>query len=302
MLFLQTPDVAQIVAADSTMRAKVHSEMTTFLHLSPEDMLKTLGSYALEFLWKVIVALAIYYIGRWIIRKIKKVMKSIFIRRNVDSSLSTFLINLVSIVLTILLLTIIIGQLGLNTSSFIAIFASAGLAFGLALSGTLQNFAGGVMVLLLKPFHVGDYIEAQGQGGTVKAIQLFNTAITTSDNKTILIPNGALSTGIINNYSKEATRRVDWSYGIAHGDSFEKAKALLSEILAADKRILTKPESLIEINSLDSSAIHIVVRAWVKSDDYWDVYFAVNKKVYETFPANGINFPHSGQLDVTLTK
>ena len=169
----------------------------------------------------------------------------------------------------------------------------------MALSGTLQNFAGGVMVLLFKPYRVGDYIEAQGQSGTVKEIQLFNTVLNTPDNKTILVPNGSLSTGIINNYSHEERRRVDWTFGIGYGDSYDYAKATLRELLEADERILKDPAYFIALHSLGDSSVNIVVRAWVATPDYWNVYFGMNEKVYKVFNERGINIPFP-QMDVHL--
>ena len=191
----------------------------------------------------------------------------------------------------------IIGVLGIETSSFIALFASAGVAVGMALSGTLQNFAGGVMILLFKPFKVGDFIEAQGQSGTVKEIQIFNTILTTVDNKVIIIPNGGLSTGIMMNYSKEELRRVDWEFGVAYGDSYDKARSVLERMLQADSRVLRSPEYFIALNSLGERSVNIVVRAWVKAGDYWDVFFDMNEKVYKTFASENLTIPFP-QMDV----
>ena len=303
MLFAQLPniDVDKINSADSTAKAKIINDIHQLSQMSIEDIIKTVTTSLIEIALKILLAIAIYFIGRWIIRRILRILKHIFEKHNVDTSLRTFLDNLVSFSLTIILFIIIIGVLGLNTSSFIAIFASAGLAIGMALSGTLQNFAGGVMLLLLKPYHVGDYIEAQGQSGTVKSIQLFNTIINTRDNKTIIIPNGGISTGIINNYSKETTRRVEWIIGIEYGNDFDQAKTVIKELLDADTRILQEPAYLIEITQLADSAVNIVVRAWVNSSDYWNVFFEMNAKIYKTLPQRGINFPFP-QLDIHLKK
>ena len=303
MLFAQLPniDVDKINSADSTAKAKIINDIHQLSQMSIEDIIKTVTTSLIEIALKILLAIAIYFIGRWIIRRILRILKHIFEKHNVDTSLRTFLDNFVSISLTIILFIIIIGVLGLNTSSFIAIFASAGLAIGMALSGTLQNFAGGVMLLLLKPYHVGDYIEAQGQSGTVKSIQLFNTIINTPDNKTIIIPNGGISTGIINNYSKETTRRVEWIIGIEYGNDFDQAKTVIKELLDADTRILQEPAYLIEITQLADSAVNIVVRAWVNSSDYWNVFFEMNAKIYKTLPQRGINFPFP-QMDIHLKK
>ncbi len=248
---------------------------------------------------KILFALLVLVVGRWIVRRLNKLLNRILTKREVEASLTTFVRSLVSITLNLLLIIVIIGILGIETSSFIALFASAGVAVGMALSGTLQNFAGGVMILLFKPFRVGDFIEAQGQSGTVREIQIFNTILTTSDNKVIIIPNGGLSTGLMKNYSKEATRRVDWEFGIAYGDDYTKAKAVLSRLLDAETRVLKDPAYFIALTSLGESSVNIVVRAWVNASDYWGVYFDMNEKVYKTFAEENLNIPFP-QLDVHL--
>lgn len=248
---------------------------------------------------KLLIALVIFIIGRWLVKRILRLTCTIMQKRQVEASLYSFVRSLVGITLNFVLLITIISVLGIETSSFIALFASAGVAIGMALSGTLQNFAGGVMILLFKPFKVGDTIEAQGQSGKVKEIQIFNTLITTPDNKLIIIPNGGLSTGIMKNYSKEPTRRVDWEFGIGYGDSYDKAKAVINKLLASDSRILQDPAWFIALTSLGESSVNIVVRAWVNAPDYWDVYFNLNEKVYKTFAEEGLNIPFP-QLDVHL--
>lgn len=248
---------------------------------------------------KLLIALVILIIGRWIVKRLRRLICTIMEKRQVEASLFSFVKSLVSITLNFVLVITIISVLGIETSSFIALFASAGVAIGMALSGTLQNFAGGVMILLFKPFKVGDSIEAQGQSGKVKEIQIFNTLITTPDNKQIIIPNGGLSTGITKNYSKEPTRRVDWEFGIGYGDSYDKAKAVIDRLLASDERILKDPAWFIALTSLGESSVNIVVRAWVNAPDYWDVYFSLNEKVYKTFTEEGLNIPFP-QLDVHL--
>lgn len=248
---------------------------------------------------KLLIALVIFIIGRWLVKRILRLTCTIMQKRQVEASLYSFVRSLVGITLNFVLLITIISVLGIETSSFIALFASAGVAIGMALSGTLQNFAGGVMILLFKPFKVGDSIEAQGQSGKVKEIQIFNTLITTPDNKLIIIPNGGLSTGIMKNYSKEPTRRVDWEFGIGYGDSYDKAKAVIDKLLASDSRVLQDPAWFIALTSLGESSVNIVVRAWVNAPDYWDVYFNLNEKVYKTFAEEGLNIPFP-QLDVHL--
>ena len=248
---------------------------------------------------KILLAIVVFLVGRWIVRRLNKLLAKILEKRHVEASLSTFVKSLVNITLTLLFIIVVIGVLGIETSSFIALFASAGVAIGMALSGTLQNFAGGVMILLFKPFKVGDTIEAQGQTGTVREIQIFNTILATPDNKIIIIPNGGLSTGLMKNYSKEATRRVDWEFGIAYGDDYTKAKAVIARLLDADGRVLKDPAYFIALTSLGESSVNIVVRAWVNAGDYWGVYFDMNEKVYKTFAEENLNIPFP-QLDVHL--
>ena len=248
---------------------------------------------------KILLAIVVFLVGRWIVRRLNKLLAKILEKRHVEASLSTFVKSLVNITLTLLLIIVVIGVLGIETSSFIALFASAGVAIGMALSGTLQNFAGGVMILLFKPFKVGDTIEAQGQSGTVREIQIFNTILATPDNKIIIIPNGGLSTGLMKNYSREATRRVDWEFGIAYGDDYTKAKAVIARLLDADGRVLKDPAYFIALTSLGESSVNIVVRAWVNAGDYWGVYFDMNEKVYKTFAEENLNIPFP-QLDVHL--
>ena len=250
---------------------------------------------------KILLAIVVFIVGRWIVRRLNKLLAKILEKRHVEASLSTFVKSLVNITLTLLLIIVVIGVLGIETSSSIALFASAGVAIGMALSGTLQNFAGGVMILLFKPFKVGDTIEAQGQSGTVREIQIFNTILATPDNKIIIIPNGGLSTGLMKNYSREATRRVDWEFGIAYGDDYTKAKAVIARLLDADGRVLKDPAYFIALTSLGESSVNIVVRAWVNAGDYWGVYFDMNEKVYKTFAEENLNIPFP-QLDVHLHK
>lgn len=250
---------------------------------------------------RIIGAIIILIVGSWLIRRLNRLIVTILEKRHVEASLASFIKSLVRITLNFLLVIILISKLGIETSSFIALFASAGVAIGMALSGTLQNFAGGVMILLFKPFKVGDVIEAQGQCGSVKEIQIFNTLVTTPDNKIIIIPNGGLSTGITKNYSKEPTRRVDWEFGIAYGDDYDQAKAVLEKLIAADERILKDPAHFIALTSLGASSVNIVVRAWVNAADYWGVFFDMNEKVYKTFSREGLNIPFP-QMDVHLIK
>lgn len=248
---------------------------------------------------KLLIAIIVFFIGRWLVRKCCRLVVRIMEKKQVEASLFSFIRSLVNITLNFLFVIILISILGIETSSFIALFASAGVAVGMALSGTLQNFAGGVMILLFKPFKVGDFIEAQGQSGTVKEIQIFNTIVATADNKIIIIPNGGLSTGIMKNYSKEENRRVDWEFGIGYGDSYDKAKMVITKLIESDSRILKDPAYFIALTSLGESSVNIVVRAWVKAPDYWGVFFDMNEKVYKTFAEENLSIPFP-QMDVHL--
>lgn len=271
----------------------ISEAVTSVSGLTPEQLKHAVTGLVVSLGIKLIKVILIWYIGRWITRRAIKVTKLIMEKRNVNLSIRTFVGSLVDVVSMIILIIMIISVLGIDTSSFIAIFASAGVAIGMALSGTLQNFAGGVMILLFRPFKVGDFIEAQGVSGVVKEIQIFNTVIHTGDNKVILLPNGPVSTGIINNYSREAVRRVDMSFSISYGDDFEKAKSVIAKLIAEDERVLDTPAApFIDLGSLSASSIDITVRVWCKQENYWGIYFDLNKKVYETFPKEGLNFPY----------
>jgi len=285
--------------ADTTKKTEIADKLASLSQMSGEELIQMSIRGLLSVGSRILIALVLLFVGRWIIRSLRKGVNRVLTNRKVEASLRSFLMSLVNITLTLFLIIVIIGILGIDTTSFIAVFASAGLAVGMALSGTLQNFAGGVMILIFKPFKVGDFIEAQGQSGTVKEIQLFNTVINTVDNKTILIPNGGLSTGIINNYSKENSRRVDWTFGIGYGDDYDKAKATIAELLESDGRIFKDPAYFIALTSLGDSSVNIVVRAWTASSDYWGVFFDMNEKVYKRFAEVGLNIPYP-QMDVHL--
>lgn len=250
---------------------------------------------------KIVIAIVVLFLGHWLIKFIKKALTKALNRRKADPTLNSFLMSLVSVLLTFFLILAIIGILGINTSSLVALLASAGLAIGMALSGTLQNFAGGVMIMLFRPFKVGDFISAQGYEGFVNEIQIFSTFLKTTDNKVVILPNGTLSTGTMTVFSKLETRRVDWMFSISYGDDYDKAKAVLNRLCDEDKRILKTPKPFIELAKLSNSSVDITVRAWVNSPDYWDVYFRMNERVYKTFAQEGLNIPFP-QMDVHLVK
>lgn len=256
----------------------------------------------IKFGLKLLAVAVIVFIGRWLIGKVDRLLKRIFERKDVEISLAGFLRNIVKVVLYLIVFLLAIGTLGIKTTSFAAILAAVSLAIGMALSGTLQNFAGGVIILLLRPFKVGDYIQAQGFEGTVKSIQLFNTLLNTADHKTILLPNGALSTGSINNYSSETRRRVDIKIGLAYGNDIAEARKVILELLAKESRILKDTEPKIIVTSLGDSAVNVDVRVWVEKADYWDVLFSLNEQIYNTIMAHpNLEFPFP-QLDVHIKK
>ncbi len=361
MTLLQTPLTDISLTSDSI--PSTVKELENLKSMPLDDLLNNIVNDAVHFAISLAVAIAVFYIGKWIIKKLHTMVSGIMLRRRVDRSLSTFVLSLLRIVLYFILIVTVIGILGIETSSFIALFASAGVAIGMALSGTLQNFAGGVLILLLKPYRIGDYIEAQGFAGTVTEIQIFSTIICTPDNKSIIIPNGGLSTGSINNWSREQYRRVEWTVGISYGDNVSVARRVLLDLIAADSRIVrhsleedrlereklehnepsadTEPDEArprgflnrlfhrhrsnvrqrldelerrqletvrafrpqidyspaVYVAELADSSVNLTVRAWVRSSDYWAVYYTMNESIYTELPQHGINFPYP-QLDV----
>lgn len=261
--------------------------------------LLTLESLVLKFGPRILAAIVILVAGLWLVKMISSFTGRALKSSQTDPTLKSFLISMISIILKILVYITALTTLGIEMTSFIAILGAAGLAVGLALSGTLQNFAGGVMILFFKPFKVGDFIDAQGYMGTVKEIQIFVTILKTPDNKTIIIPNGPLSTGSLVNFSKEATRRVEWTFGIAYGDDLDKAYALLQRLIDEDERILKDPEPFMALGELADSSVDIKVRVWVNAPDFWGVFFSMNEKVYKNFEKEGLSIPFP-QRDVHL--
>ena len=290
----QVTETIQDTSALNTITDGFQKLTTTPVSEWLPDLIK---EYVVPFGLKLLAAIVVLLLGRWIIKLIKRWMANGLMSRHGDATLHSFLSNLVSVVLYFFLIMAIVGILGINTSSLVALLASAGLAVGMALSGTLQNFAGGVMIVLFKPFKVGDFIAAQGFEGKVSGIQIFNTTILTPDNKTVILPNGALSTGPVTNYNKETDRRVDWVFSISYGDDYDKAKTVLQRLCDADQRILKEPKPVIELIKMSDSSVDITVRARVKPEDYWDVFFKMNELVYKTFPEEGLHFPFP-QVDV----
>ena len=265
------------------------------------NYLNTAKDLALKYAPDLVMALVTLILGLWIIGMITRGFGRLMEKRNVEATLQPFLKSLISALLKIMLLISVVGMVGVEATSFVAILGAAGLAVGLALQGTLQNFAGGVMILLFKPFKAGDVIDATGYIGSVSAIQIFNTILKTPDNKTIIIPNGQLANSSMTNFSTEATRRVDWTFGVGYGDDADKTRQVLTDLIKADDRILSDPEPFIALSELADSSVNFTVRAWVKSADYWGVFFEMNEKVYKKFAEEGLNIPYP-QMDVHVHK
>ncbi|MDE6311593.1 MAG: mechanosensitive ion channel [Muribaculaceae bacterium] len=323
---IQIPDI-QPQLPDSI--PSVHQEIDMLKSLPVDELLQRLVSGIVSLAINLAIAVLVFYVGRFIINKIYRLIGNIMLHRKVDTSITSFTLSMVRIVLYFILIVTVIGILGIETSSFIALFASAGVAIGMALSGTLQNFAGGVLILLLKPYRIGDYIEAQGYAGTVREIQIFSTIISTPDNKSIIIPNGPLSTSSINNYSREDYRRVDWIVGISYGDSVDTAREKILEIIRSDDRIVKQfveddrtmrgvaqppvdptlakiilakvdRSPVVRVNELADSSVNLKISAWTRTSDYWGVFYDINERIYKELPEAGINFPFP-QMDVHIS-
>ena len=316
----------QITPTDSISSA-VFPSIKDLSVTSLDSLIEKTVTNITDFAINLAIAITVFYVGKFIIKKLYKLVQKILLRRNVDQSLTTFTLSFVKIVLYFILLIIVIGIIGIETSSFLALFASAGVAIGMALSGTLQNFAGGILILLLKPYKIGDYIEAQGYAGTVKEIQIFHTVICTPDNKSIIIPNGGLSTGSINNYSKEEYRRVDWEIGISYGDNVETARKVILDILNKDERVVKKyieddmqlrgipvdsvslatfgkmvdRAPVVILSKLADSSVVITARAWTASANYWGLMGDINETIYNELPKHGLSFPFP-QMDIHVKK
>lgn len=290
MLLTINPDVT--AATDSIAAAPTLKETAEQISkLDFNEIWSQLASSAIDLGLKILLALVVYWIGKFLIDLLYKFVKHTLEKRKIDLSVNSFLLSLIRIVMMFVLIITIIGILGINTSSFVALFASAGVAIGMALSGTLQNFAGGVMILLFKPYKIGDWIEAAGVSGGVKEIQIFNTILTTADNKIIIVPNGKLSNDMIINYSKGGTRRVDWCFNISYGDNYDKAKEILTQFINEDKRILQDPAPAIVLDKLADSSVQVALRVWVDGADYWSVLYDMNERVYKEFGKYGLSFP-----------
>ena len=295
--FLQTTAVPDSLRTIDLDLAAIAEKIAT---TPTNELLGELLDKAVSFGLKVLAALIIYGIGAWLIRKVKNILTRVFEKKGTDAAVASFAMSITSIALTLVLIIITIGVLGIDTSSFAALLAGGGMAIGLALNGTVQNFAGGIMLLIFKPFKSGDFIEAQGYSGTVSEVTITSTKLVTTDNRVIIIPNGALSNGTINNYSDQKFRRVDITVDVEYGSSSEEVKRILHSLIKDDSRILNEPAPpFIALSALKESGVQFTMRLWVNASDYWNVFFELTEEIYNELPKNGIKFPFP-QLDINI--
>lgn len=271
---------------------------------NPNQFFEDLIHHAISFGLKVLAAILIYAIGAWLIRRIKNILNRIFERKHTEKTLSSFVTSMVTITLTVLLFIITIGTLGINTTSLAALLAAGGMAIGMALSGTVQNFAGGIMILMFKPFKAGDYIEALGFSGIVNEVNIVSTKLRTFDNKTIILPNGALSNGNIKNYFERKVNRLEWTVNLDYSTDNAKAKEVMMNLLKSDKRILDSAtpgasNPFVALNSMKDSSVEYVMKGWVNTEDHWDVMYDMNEAIFTELPKQGLSFPFP-QMDIHM--
>jgi len=295
-------ELAKKVSPDS-LKTKTEATIDYITTSNPSELLSDLLHQAIVFGLKVLAAFAIYIVGMWLIKRLRKILRRSFARKGADPALASFVDSLVSIVSIIVLIIIAVGALGINTTSLAALLAAGGMAIGMALSGTVQNFAGGLMIMVFRPFKAGDFITAQGFSGFVEEVNIVSTKIRTVDNRIIILPNGTLSNGTIDNFS-QAFRRLEWKVSVEYGSDAEKTRSIIMSILGDEPRILDASipscaDPVVYLSELQDSGIQFSVRAWVKNEDFWPVYFSVNEKIYNELPKNGIAFPFP-QLDVRI--
>lgn len=296
---ISIPLLADILSVDSTATSGVATALGTATQPLELDVNKWFSrammndwlNSGINFGIRVVLAILLFLIGRWVIRRLLRIFERILKRREIDGVAVTLLGSVLTALLYIALFLTLGGVLGVKSVSFAAVLASMGLAVGMALSGQLQNLAGGVIIMVTKPFSIGDYILAQTAEGSVRAVSLFYTEILTPDNKRIFIPNGILSSGVMVNYSHEETRRIEWTIGIEYDEDFARVRSAIESLLESDERVLKTPEPVIVLHKLNSSSVDVLVRAWVRSDDLWPVFWDFNRRVYEDFNKRGISFP-----------
>lgn len=268
------------------------------------ELIADLIDKAVAFGLKVLAAFVIYFIGVWLIRKTKKILGRIFERNNTDAAIASFVQSIAGIALTVVLIVVTVGALGIDTTSIAALLAGGGMAIGMALNGTVQNFAGGIMIIVFKPFKAGDFIEAQGYTGTVTEVSITSTKLLTTDNRVIVIPNGAISNGTINNFSHMPLRRLDLTVDVEYGTPADKVCEVLQTMFKEDGRILNATtegaaDPFVALGALNESSIQFIIRVWVKAEDYWDVNFDTVAKIYDQLPKKGINFSYR-KLDINI--
>lgn len=289
------------VLPDSVQKARFAESVEKLTSL---DLSQVWDEMVEWFIWtaiKLVIALTIFYLGRWILRRLMAVIDRVLTARDVEQSLHKFLLTATKVVGLVVIFLTIVSILGFDSTSFVAMLASAGLAIGMALSGTLQNFAGGVMILVQRPYKIGDFIETDLASGTVVDIRLFSTVLHTTDKKTIYIPNNTISTGVVINYSTSTTRRCSWKVSVSYGDNYDTIRESMLEIIRRDERVLATPEPCVRIDALADSAVIIEARAWVENENFWDVYDSITERFYKELPEHGANFPFP-QLDVNIKR
>ena len=302
-MILQTPVIPSeeyVSKVDSVKRAA--SSFAEALANDPSSAMRQLGVDMIHFGLKLLLAILIYIVGIWLIRRVKRALRKLFDARGTAKTVASFVSSFTSVVLTIVLIVLSISTLGVNTTSLAALLAGGGVALGMALSGTLQNFSGGLLILAFKPFKVGDFIEAQGYAGTVTEMSIVSTKITLPDNRSVTIPHGALANGNINNYSRNPLRRLEWTVSLEYGTDADACEAKLLQIAREDHRIVDAStpgaaDPFASVKELGDSAVVFILRAWVRRDDYWDVFFAINDAIYRQLPQAGFKFPFP-QLDI----
>ena len=288
--FLQSVELAADSVAALPKVGKVAEDLASG-NIHWEQVISQLITWSLDAGKHILIAAVVYFIGHYLIKLLNYLLAGFLERRKVEISVQTFVKSFVSILLQILLIITVVSALGVNTTSFAALLASFGVAIGMALSGNLQNFAGGIVILFLKPYKVGDWVEAQGTAGTVHSIQIFHTVLLTADGKLIFIPNGAMSSGTITNYNLTPSRLAEWTIGVEYGEDVEKARQVALEIIKADSRVLENPVPVVWLKELNSSSVDLVIRCWVENGDYWNVMFETREKIYNRFNEMGIGFP-----------